>query len=909
MEPVTLALIALTLVATKATEKVGEQLGEGAVAAAKQLWEVLGRRSPETAQRLQAASESSDDNIIAVEILEEVKQVAAVDPEVQAAVEATSAAIITEPNSRQTLMTVADREGVIQMGKGDNIAGDSVARDKIGTQIINNIQLHQKTEWEGIAEREETKKPDQLISVDELVQTVRDNIYDSIYEKCGFMKVFDMSQRIGLDDIYIAVNISEEITGRRRLEMAELSKPANLENFEQFGLRGVQEKRVPGLEAVNKHPKLMILGKPGTGKTTFLKHLAVQCIEGKFKPNLVPLFVTLKDFAEDPDKPSLLNYLIELSANHGVEPTKVDTESSTTPFKSHVELLLNQGRVMLLLDGLDEVKEVDHSRVLRQLKDFASSKFHKNLITVTCRIAAEKYRFEQFTDVEIADFDDQQIAAFASRWFQAKQDLPKAEIFMDKLKQSRGIWELATSPLLLTLLCTVFEKSGTFPANRSKLYKEGLDELLKEWDAKNDIRRDQAYKRLSLPRKKDLLSQIAMDTFERENYRFEQEEIERKITVYIRNLPDANIKEEALQLDSEAVLKSIEAQHGLLVEQARGIYSFSHLTFHEYFTARKLVTSSKSDIFRTQLLPHLTEKRWQEVFLLTVGMVESADELLQAIKQRIDRLVSEDDNIQQLLTWLQKKSSSVNVSYKPAAVRAFYLDRNIAYKRTDDNDLALACALDNALNNDIYRDYVHHDYLENYYEDPANYLDYIHKDILARDRNSDFARVSDLARNLDKTAIRDFTLAFARNIVLDNDIDINIDRAFKVARNIDLALRSDRKCDPDSALDSAFKQSLQGLRDQLLVSPQKNRKQSKQWWETNGATWTEQLRAVMVEHRNIGHNWQFSSEQQVLMKQYYDSNLLLVACLNSDCNVSREVRQEIESSLLLPTRPCSPPGS
>jgi predicted NACHT family NTPase len=43
---------------------------------------------------------------------------------------------------------------------------------------------------------------------------------------------------------------------------------------------------------------------------------------------------------------------------------------------------------------------------------------------------------------------------------------------------------------------------------------------------------------------------------------------------YIRNLPGANDDEDALQLDSEVVLKSIEAQHGLLVERARGIYSF-----------------------------------------------------------------------------------------------------------------------------------------------------------------------------------------------------------------------------------------------------------------------------------------------------------------------------------------------
>ncbi len=56
----------------------------------------------------------------------------------------------------------------------------------------------------------------------------------------------------------------------------------------------------------------------------------------------------------------------------------------------------------------------------------------------------------------------------------------------------------------------------------------------------------------------------------------------------------------------------------------------------------------------------------------------------------------------------------------------------------------------------------------------------------------------------------------------------------------------------------------------------------------------------MIEHRNIGHSWQFSYRQAKLLQQYYNSNKLLVNCLNSDCNISEKIRQEIEHSLLLP---------
>ncbi|MEH1876599.1 NACHT C-terminal helical domain 2-containing protein [Nostoc sp.] len=74
----------------------------------------------------------------------------------------------------------------------------------------------------------------------------------------------------------------------------------------------------------------------------------------------------------------------------------------------------------------------------------------------------------------------------------------------------------------------------------------------------------------------------------------------------------------------------------------------------------------------------------------------------------------------------------------------------------------------------------------------------------------------------------------------------------------------------------------------------------KQWWKIKGQSWIKQLRTVMIKSRNIGHDWQFSQHQKELLQQYYDANKLLVDCLNSDCYVSREVRQQIEDTLLLP---------
>jgi predicted NACHT family NTPase len=74
------------------------------------------------------------------------------------------------------------------------------------------------------------------------------------------------------------------------------------------------------------------------------------------------------------------------------------------------------------------------------------------------------------------------------------------------------------------------------------------------------------------------------------------------------------------------------------------------------------------------------------------------------------------------------------------------------------------------------------------------------------------------------------------------------------------------------------------------------------WWQANNQAWTEQLRTVIIKYCNIGHDWQFSDSQKELLNQYLDANKLLVDCLNSDCYVSRDVRYEIEDTLLLPVK-------
>ncbi|NES00296.1 MAG: NACHT domain-containing NTPase, partial [Symploca sp. SIO1B1] len=613
----------------------------------------------------------------------------------------------------------------------------------------------------------------------------------------------------------------------------------NSEEFDRCGLGKIQEERVSGLEAVQLYDKLLVLGKPGAGKTTFLKYLAIQCANSQVLGEQVPLFITLKQFAESENQPALTTYINQLFTDCGVK-------------EAQAKDILNQGKGLILLDGLDEVREEDSDRILNQIQQF-TEQYHTNSFVLTCRIAAREYTFEKFTEVEMADFDDQQIKTFVSKWFQAKEsDL--ADYFMEQLKETKPIKELATNPLLLTLLCIEFEDSGAFPPNRSELYSRAIHTLLRKWDDKRRIIRQQVYKKLSVQRKEDLLSEVAFVTFKRGEYFFKQRDVEQYIAGYIRNLPDAKTDPEALLLDSEAVLKSIEAQHGLLVERARSIYSFSHLTFQEYFTAREIFVTANLE----ELAHRVTEKSWREVFLLTAGMVRDASKLMQLIKQKIDGLVASDEKIQQFLSWVNQKSNSVNFPYKPAAVRAFYF--SLSFGRDRDFYLSFGRSIELDLNFYLSFDLPFDLYLNFYLE-----------------------RAFDL--NLDISLNLNLDLDFYLDLDLDLDLDPELDQVLSQAET----------------LTPNLKHSLQQLQDEL-PNPEEEEEQLQfqQWWKVNGEDWTKQLRAVMIEHRNIGHDWQFNEQQQELLKQYYDANQLLVDCLNSDCYVSQEVRQEIEDTLLLP---------
>ncbi|MFB2769286.1 NACHT domain-containing NTPase [Pelatocladus sp. BLCC-F211] len=673
------------------------------------------------------------------------------------------------------------------------------------------------------------------LDIDLLVQQVRSQRQDKIQDQCGILQLLDIGHPVAIDDIYIDVNILEDIPSQQWLDISNLQ---NLEpnEFDRFGLGEVEQKQIPGMRAVETYSKLRVLGKPGVGKTTFLQHLAIQCNQGVFAANQVPVFIVLRNFAEESritGEFSLLNYIRQ----------EFITSKISDP--SVIETLLSAGRVLLLLDGMDEVLNQESNAVLREIRRF-SDKYHKNRFVATCRTAARKLTLRGFTDVEIAPFTQEQIRAFAKKWFGAftkknTQDGQAQSVeFIQKLDLPEN-WQfrqLVITPLFLHLACWVFHGQEKFPTKRTEFYKQGLDLLLGKWDEARGVERDDVYRGFLLPQKLKLLSQIAAATFEEGQYFFEQRVIEQYISDYIRYLPEVPMEPEELQLESEAVLKAIEAQHGLLTERARGIFSFSYLAFQEYFTARKIVASHNLQALEQALgglVSHITDPHWREIFLLTAAMLRSADGLVQLMKQHIDALVAQDPYLQDFLTWASQKSRTTSPQPKVATGRAFYLA--LARNPHIASHFTLACTLDQGM-----------------------FLDAVLDNLLlecAIDRSQDFA------------------YAHACGDALGNILGI--------------------------VLDAGLYKSLQQLREQL-PNPNQNQEKFQVWWQTHSSAWVEQLKMTIINYRNIDHHWQFSPEQQQVLQRYYDANQLLLDCLHSNCEVTAAIRQEIEATLLLPTK-------
>jgi hypothetical protein len=703
--------------------------------------------------------------------------------------------------------------------------------------------------------------------IEVLVQKVRSHFDKTIQNECETLCTFNLlysPMRGNLSQIYVQTTLNES---------------------QQFSPQEFSQERQLWEEVVVKNPKLMVLGKPGAGKTTLLQYIAVHCNEVNFQPKPVPVFVSLKTLAENAksaNEITLLGYIRNKYCRSQVS-------------EQELEILLKNGRLLFLLDGLDEVIEEKNRVIVQEIHNLVDEYGH-NRVIVSCRKEHQTYKSKKFSDFilcKIANFDQPQRDEFIKNWFsqitvgtQLKREA-LANALIEKLdfRENQRIRELADTPLLLHLICLIYQERGDLPSKKVDIYKEGIDLLLEKWNQFNER------KPVDVAKLKKALRRIAVITFEEGKSHFEEGEN----FSLIENAPHT--------------LSELEVISGLLIRKTWKIYAFSHQTFQEYLMAEELVNSQQG---WRKLLIHITEPRWREVFLMAVEILPNTDSFVHLFTQGFEQLVTNNDNncwnnwnedsesedeglennldlseveisfhehssdnyyLQVFINQAIPKISLFNTIYKGSAVRAFYFFSNfiLSWFRSNTGEYLGWCFL--GLSTDDIMELVS-----------------------AIDSNIRYSFDSCLSL---KTSFEfDYNVVIAFEIAIQLIYGNNIEEyeEYKLIYKITKFFES---------IITFSEISQYNLLEPLIQLKNKlpqldtNSENIIHWWENEDCEWLEDFRDWIVEHRNIGNQeWIMEEELEVILR-YYQINKLLIDCLNQS-KVSPQIRALIEDNLFLP---------
>ncbi len=304
---------------------------------------------------------------------------------------------------------------------------------------------------------------------------------------------------IRLEDIYVPLRamVDRRLTGK-----ACFADAADAEDkLRECG--GGNEISVPDAfqeaKKVGRHG-VVILGDPGSGKTTHLKRVLLWCLKGGpesigLPPDMLPVFLPLRELRDTRMK--LEDFIRR----------QLDLPHLETP-EGFGRRLMKRGNLLFLLDGLDEVAESDRRSGVSRWIEKAHDLYDTCWFPVTSRFAGytEKARLgPQFLEMHMRPLSEDQASRFIHNWYgivkrEQQPDDPsqaaqlaedEAERLIERLKapgfRASRVFEMTRNPLLLTCLCLVHLDRGNLPHTRAALYEECIDVLLERWRAAADI--------------------------------------------------------------------------------------------------------------------------------------------------------------------------------------------------------------------------------------------------------------------------------------------------------------------------------------------------------------------------------------------------------------------------------------
>lgn len=427
------------------------------------------------------------------------------------------------------------------------------------------------------------------------------------------------------------------------------------------GHGGDEAKHLSALDVLNAEPKLVLMGGPGSGKSSFANVLALALANqaladagvagGDFRIAQLAAPIPRKRDGKEP-QPQVWTHgallpvrvvLRDLASNLPAPGEAIDADTiwqfiatqlhqaALGDYAPHLHAHLLQHGGLILLDGLDEVPDAHQRReqIKQAVQAFAAT-FHRCRFLVTSRTYAyqrQDWKLDGFAETQLLPFLPWQIDAFVAAWYAqtvALQQLSanEAEQRAARLKHEAAhnprIGELAQWPLLLTLIAQLQTKGGgVLPERREELYEKAVDMLLETWERMKP--RTQAdggaepslaeFLRVGRERIRSVLNRLAFEAHR------DQPELtgsaaiagDKLVAALLQAAQDPDAKPQRLE-------EYLRDRAGILAAHGDGVYQFPHRSFQEYLAACHLTDDGFPD--KLAALACADPNRWREVVAL-----------------------------------------------------------------------------------------------------------------------------------------------------------------------------------------------------------------------------------------------------------------------------------------------------